>query len=51
MIVAKTQLTFDSTFFKRIIHEITGADYVAECIEYNSVDSIGYKLVFQLQNH
>ena len=45
-----TQMVFDTTFFKTIIKEITGVEYGSECTMYNSGESRGYKLVYQLRS-
>ena len=49
-IILNTQMVFDTMFFKTIIREITGVEYGSECTPYNTGDSRGYKLVYQLQN-
>ena len=49
-ILMDTQMVFDTMFFKAIIKEITGVEYGSECTMYNSGESRGYKLVYQLRS-
>ncbi len=48
-ILMRTQLLFDTEFFKTIIREITGVEYASECTQYSSGDNIGYKLTFNFR--
>ena len=48
-ILMRTQLLFDTEFFKTIIREITGVEYASECTHYSSGDNIGYKLTFNFR--
>ena len=47
----RTQLLFDTEFFKTIIREITGVEYASECTHYSSGDNTGYKLTFNFRSH
>ena len=49
-ILLRTQVLFDTEFFRTVIREITGVEYASECTPYTSGDNRGYKLTFNFKS-